>query len=264
MTLTWLRAHLVPHIWVLNLTHSVHNDEPLKSDQTTHNPGSPVLTTTWSTHGVDIYAVGSPYAFDVADTLSRLGITARSVDNLGGADERLPGLCTPEQVSPMPFALGLSSSTGRMAAAARAITDGWREAIALVDPTAAVSERATVGHGAYANAGVVVSAYAELGCFVSVNRSSSIGHDCVLEFGVGTGPGVVLAGGVHVGVGAFIGAGAVILPGVRVGQGATVGAGAVVTKDVAAWTTVVGNPARPLATKDPANEQQGCPLCLTP
>jgi acetyltransferase-like isoleucine patch superfamily enzyme len=47
--------------------------------------------------------------------------------------------------------------------------------------------------------------------------------------------------------GASIGAGAVILPGVRIGAGAMVGAGAVVTRDVAPGTTVVGNPARPVA-----------------
>ena len=47
--------------------------------------------------------------------------------------------------------------------------------------------------------------------------------------------------------GATIGSGATILGGVRVGCGATVGAGAVVTRDVAPGSTVVGNPARPLA-----------------
>jgi acetyltransferase-like isoleucine patch superfamily enzyme len=46
--------------------------------------------------------------------------------------------------------------------------------------------------------------------------------------------------------GATVGSGATILGGVRIGSGATVGAGAVVTRDVAAGTTVVGNPAREL------------------
>lgn len=44
----------------------------------------------------------------------------------------------------------------------------------------------------------------------------------------------------------WIGHGAVVLAGVRMGNGAVAGAGAVVTKDVAAWTIVVGNPARVL------------------
>ncbi len=44
--------------------------------------------------------------------------------------------------------------------------------------------------------------------------------------------------------GARIGAGAVLCPGVEIGPEAFVGAGAVVTRDVAARTVVVGNPAR--------------------
>lgn len=43
---------------------------------------------------------------------------------------------------------------------------------------------------------------------------------------------------------ASIGANATILPGIVIGEGAMVGAGAVVTKDVPAYSTVVGNPAR--------------------
>ncbi len=46
--------------------------------------------------------------------------------------------------------------------------------------------------------------------------------------------------------GASIGSGATILCGVTIGERAVVGAGAVVTKDVAAGTTVAGNPARPI------------------
>ncbi len=45
----------------------------------------------------------------------------------------------------------------------------------------------------------------------------------------------------------IIGGRSTILPGITVGEGAVVAVGAVVTKDVPAHTTVVGNPARPLA-----------------
>ncbi|MEM6636401.1 MAG: sugar O-acetyltransferase [Pseudomonadota bacterium] len=49
---------------------------------------------------------------------------------------------------------------------------------------------------------------------------------------------------VSIGANVWIGGAALILPGVTVGDDAIVGAGAVVTRDVAAGTTVVGNPAR--------------------
>ncbi|MGD9894683.1 MAG: N-acetyltransferase, partial [Dehalococcoidia bacterium] len=44
--------------------------------------------------------------------------------------------------------------------------------------------------------------------------------------------------------GASIGSGATILGGIVVGERALIGAGAVVTRDVPAFTIVVGNPAR--------------------
>lgn len=51
---------------------------------------------------------------------------------------------------------------------------------------------------------------------------------------------------------AWIGIGAIVLKGVRIGRGARVAAGAVVTRDVAAGTTVAGNPARPVPAADDA------------
>lgn len=50
--------------------------------------------------------------------------------------------------------------------------------------------------------------------------------------------------------GVWIGAGAIILPGVTIGQKSIVGAGSVVTRDVAAFTIVAGNPARPIGRTD--------------
>lgn len=52
---------------------------------------------------------------------------------------------------------------------------------------------------------------------------------------------------VRIGANVWIGGGALIMPGVSVGDDALIGAGAVVTRDVAPGTTVVGNPARPVA-----------------
>ena len=54
---------------------------------------------------------------------------------------------------------------------------------------------------------------------------------------------------VHIGRNVWIGGGALIMPGVTVGDDTIIGSGAVVTRDVAAGSTVAGNPARPLQRK---------------
>jgi maltose O-acetyltransferase len=53
---------------------------------------------------------------------------------------------------------------------------------------------------------------------------------------------------VRIGKHAWIGGGAIILPGVTIGDEAVVGAGSVVTRHVAAGATVIGNPARMVAS----------------
>ena len=194
---------------------------------------------------VALYAVASPYAWDVLESLTRSGADVTCLDNYGGADERLPlsDLAGAERGD---FILGLSSAQARALAAADAAAQGFMRPIALVDPTAVVASTSEVAHGAYLNAGVVVGSNARIGCHVNVNRSASIGHDADLRFAASIGPGTVLAGGVTVEAQAFIGAGATVLPGVTIGTGAIVGAGAVVTADVAPGAVVAGNPARPL------------------
>lgn len=58
---------------------------------------------------------------------------------------------------------------------------------------------------------------------------------------------------VSIGRNVWIGSSAVILPGVTIGDDAIIGAGSIVTRDVAPGATVVGNPARPLRSSDPAS-----------
>ena len=209
-----------------------------------------------------VYAVGSPYAWDVVESARRAGFDPRAVDNLGGADPRLPGLDRAPDTA-LPFALGLSSAEHRMAAAHAARNAGFTTPLALTDPSAVVASTATLGHGAYLNAGVVVASHSAIGCFANVNRSASVGHDVRLDPGSSLAPGAVLTGSVVVEAGASIGAGAVVLPGIRIGAHAVVGAGAVVTKHVAPFSVVVGNPARELRVIEAELDEKAdaCPYC---
>ncbi|GAA4753513.1 hypothetical protein GCM10025783_28010 [Amnibacterium soli] len=103
--------------------------------------------------------------------------------------------------------------------------------------TLRIGDRALINSGASIESSTEVSIGDDLlmGPFASI--SDSDGHEVVHGAGVRNAP-VVLGNGV------WIGRAAIVLPGVTVGDGAVVGAGAVVTKDVPAWTVVVGNPAK--------------------
>ncbi|MBA3744836.1 hypothetical protein [Sporichthya sp.] len=208
-----------------------------------------------------VYGVATPYAWEVVETLWRLGDEVICVDNYGGADERLPGLHTVVPADLDRAVLGPSSARARAAAAQTAWAAGLRHLEAIVDPTAVVARTARVGHGVYANALACVGAQAEVGCFVNLNRTVSVGHHCSLGPFTSTGPGAVLSGSVRTGAGAFIGSGAVVLPERTIGRGALVGAGAVVTKDVPDGAIVVGNPARVIGAAE--SWSSDCPLCTS-
>ena len=55
-----------------------------------------------------------------------------------------------------------------------------------------------------------------------------------------------------IGDGAWIGMRAMIMPGLTIGEGAVIASGAIVTKDVAPYTIVAGNPAKPVRQRFPS------------
>lgn len=104
-----------------------------------------------------------------------------------------------------------------------------------------------------------------IGNNVTIKNGVQIWDGITIEDDVFIGPNVTFTNDLHprskhypdefyktvVKKGASIGANATILPGITIGEGAMVGAGAVVTKDVEAFSIVIGNPAAKIRTLKP-------------
>lgn len=126
-----------------------------------------------------------------------------------------------------------------------------------IDPFSILSDNVVVmdsnevKQGAILSSFVTITSNAKIGCFFHANIYSYVAHDCVIGDFVTFAPAVKCNGNVVIEDHAYIGTSAVIKQGkegkpLTIGRGAIVGMGAVVTKDVAPYTTVVGNPARPI------------------
>ena len=124
-----------------------------------------------------------------------------------------------------------------------------------------VRERVVVGDDVVLGRGSLIENDTTVGALTKIQADAYITAYSTLEENVFIAPCVVtsndnfmgrterrreLIAGPTIRRGARVGAGAVLCPGVEIGPEAFVGAGAVVTRDVAARTLVVGNPARVL------------------
>lgn len=116
----------------------------------------------------------------------------------------------------------------------------------IIHPLASVSPDADIGLG------VLVFQYATVYDSTNVRDHAYlspfalVAHHSVVEAGAVMAPRSTLLGGARLGASAYAGSHSVVKDGVTIGEGAVLGMGAVVVDDVAAKTTVVGNPARPV------------------
>ncbi|PAA27259.1 transferase [Pseudomonas fragi] len=87
-----------------------------------------------------------------------------------------------------------------------------------------------------------------IGDYGFIEQQTLLGHDVTLGDYVHISPRCIVAGYVTVGNEVVIHSGALLSRGIRVGDGAVIGMGAVVLRDVPPGATVLGNPARIIAT----------------
>jgi UDP-2-acetamido-3-amino-2,3-dideoxy-glucuronate N-acetyltransferase len=132
-----------------------------------------------------------------------------------------------------------------------------------VHPSVTVGEFSKIYDGTHIGEGCVLGSYVRtgkncrIGKNVQIKAQSCISKNTVIEDNVFIGGGVMFLSedleGEHAQTvikhGAYLGARSVIASGVTVGVGAVVGAMAFVNKDVPAYATVVGIPAKELVRK---------------
>ncbi len=151
-----------------------------------------------------------------------------------------------------PSALFAVAGSGDLAIRRRQIAEieeSGMDFLTLVHPSVIMSAFVQIGQHCVICAGSILTNTITIGSHVVLNLGVTVGHDVTIGDHCVLSPGVHVSGNVTIECGCTIGTGAVLLPGVTLGEGTVVGAGAVVTKDVAAGSTAVGVPARPLAPR---------------
>lgn len=116
--------------------------------------------------------------------------------------------------------------------------------INVVDKSAIVSGRASIGTGCFIGKMAIVNSKAIVGDDCIINTKSLVEHGCYVSDHVNLSTNSVINGDVHIGEGSFIGSSSVTIGQLSVGAWSTVGAGAVVIHDVGDGVTVAGVPAK--------------------
>lgn len=126
--------------------------------------------------------------------------------------------------------------------------------INVVDKSALISQRATIGNGCFIGKMAIVNSKAIVRNDCIVNSKALIEHGCYVSEHVNISTNTVINGDVHVGVGSFIGSGSVTKGQLTIGDWVTVGAGAVVVANIESNKIVAGVPAKIIRNNDDGDE----------
>ena len=114
----------------------------------------------------------------------------------------------------------------------------------LIDPSAVVSNSATVEEGGIICAFVLLAANSYIHINSLIQPFVVIGHDTVIGRHSVISPGVLPGGGIITGEKVYIGMGATIKEKLTIGDNSIIGMGACVFQDIPSGVIALGNPAR--------------------
>lgn len=116
--------------------------------------------------------------------------------------------------------------------------------INVVDRSAIVSPRATLGACCFVGKLAVINSKAVVEDDCIINTRALVEHGCFVSEHVNLSTNAVINGDVKIGEGSFVGSCSVTIGQLEIGKWSTVGAGAVVTRNVEDNVTVAGVPAK--------------------
>lgn len=161
----------------------------------------------------------------------------QGIKHLGGVTHLLAGSGRPRYV------VGIGSPRTRREIATRLDAAGFLAAT-LVHPDASIGSGCTLGEGTVILAGARVTTNIHIGRHTHLNPNVTVGHDTVLEDFVSMNPSSSVSGDCLIQTGVLVGVGAIVLNGLTVGHEALVGASACVVRHVPPRVVVKGVPAR--------------------
>ena len=153
-----------------------------------------------------------------------------------------------DQLAPSSFIVAIGDNKTRLRLFEQLVENGFAP-ITVLHPSAIISQLASMGNGTYVGPLAIVNADAQIGDNCIINSGAIVEHDCHVESHAHISVGAHLGGKTEIHEGSLFGISASSLPCTKIGKWSVVGAGALVTRDVAAYSTVVGVPANPLGEK---------------
>ena len=116
----------------------------------------------------------------------------------------------------------------------------------LIHPTAVISEHVDFGQDVIIQAFCIITTNVTIGDHVQLNPQCGIGHDSKIGDYTSLYWNVNISGSIKVGKGCTLGSKTTVIQGKSIGDWTIIGSGSNIIRDIPAYCTAVGNPARPI------------------